>query len=479
MEYKSRSMVLISVFIGTLMSAIDTTIVLLAIPTITDDLKVPFIKTIWIIIIYLLILAALTTQMGRLGDIFGRSRIFYIGFIIFIAGSAAAGASPNINYLIISRGFQAFGAVLLQANSNAIVADYFPVNERGRAFGITSMGWNIGGSLGIILGGIITTFIGWRYIFYINVPIGIIGFIIALIYIKDNNKNPDAKIDVPGTALLLILLSLIAYGAVEIAGIGIKLTYIAMILAGIILIIPFIFIEKISRYPVIEISAFRERMLSFSLIAATLQAIGYLAVLFILIMYLQGIRGFTPFYASLILIPGYILASFLAPRMGRLSDRTGPRILSSIGIFIMAAGIIVYLTMKVSSPIYIVIIGSIITGIGSSMFWPSNSSAVMSSAPRRLYGSISGLLRSLSNIGTLISYVLAITIASITVPRYVAFEVFLGIGKLNGAVSVKFLSGIDTSLLISFFILIVAGIAALIKGKSYNENKKYSADYTK
>ncbi len=185
---KIKTYVLISVFIGTLMSAVDTTIVLLALPTMTVDLKAPFLSTIWVILIYLLVLAAFTTQLGKIGDIYGRGRIYNIGFLIFILGSGMAGAAPNVTFLISSRVIQGFGAVLLQANSNAIIADYFTKGTRGRAFGITSMGWNIGGVLGIVLGGVITTFIGWRYIFYINVPIGIIGWLIAAKYIKDNKK---------------------------------------------------------------------------------------------------------------------------------------------------------------------------------------------------------------------------------------------------------------------------------------------------
>lgn len=461
---EKKTLILISVFIGMLMSAIDTTIVILALPTLTDQLKAPFLDTIWVILIYLLVLAALTTQLGRLGDIYGRGRIFNIGFLIFIIGSAASGASPNVFFLIGSRAFQGLGAVLLQGNSNAIIADHFEPMERGKAFGYTSMGWSIGGSLGIVLGGIITTFIGWRYIFYINVPVGLIGFLFAFMYIKDN-KRKETKIDYAGTILLVTFLSLIAYGAVEIAGSGVTFINILLVLIGIILIVPFILVERYVKDPVIVLKAFRNRVLSFSLLAATLQAVGYLSVLFILIMYLQGIRGFDPLDAALLLIPGYIISSLLAPKMGKLSDRIGPRTVSATGIFLMAGGVLVYLAMAINTSLYLVIIGSIVTGFGGSMFWPSNNAAVMSGAPRELYGSISGLLRTLSNIGTLFSYVIAISISALAVPRYVAFENFLGKAKLVGGVSVSFLGGVHAALLASFVILIAAGLSALVRGK--------------
>lgn len=480
---EKKNLILVSVLIGMLMSAIDTTIVILALPTITDELNAPFLDTIWVILIYLLVLAAFTTQLGRLGDIFGRGRMFNLGFAVFIAGSALSGYSPNVTFLISARAFQGFGAVLLQGNSSAIVADYFPPKERGRAFGITSMGWTIGGALGIVLGGIITTLIGWRYIFYINVPIGIIGLFIGTRFIKDNKKS-KASIDFAGTALLVVLLSLTSYGAIEFAGNGLDATNGLLMLVGVLLLIPFIILERRVRDPVIVIGAFKEKVLSFSLLAATLQAVGYLSVLFILIMYLQGILGFSPLYSSLILVPGYIVSSFFSPYMGRMSDRIGSRIVASTGIFLMAGGVLVYLLLTSSSSIYIVVIGSIITGFGGSMFWPSNNSAVMSAAPRELYGSVSGLLRTLSNIGTLFSYVIAISIAAISVPRYVAFEVFLGITKLQGGVSQKFITGIHAALLASFIILILAGLSSMVRGKhdmekvsdSWTEGNKASKD---
>ena len=134
-----RNLVLFSVLIGTLMSAIDTTIVILALPTITTNLNADLFISIWIIIIYLLIVAVLTTQLGGLGDIYGRGKIFNAGFLIFIAGSAACGFAPDIYELVAFRGVQAVGAALMQANSNAIIADYFGAKERGRAFGYNSM----------------------------------------------------------------------------------------------------------------------------------------------------------------------------------------------------------------------------------------------------------------------------------------------------------------------------------------------------
>ncbi len=458
-DNNKKNYVLISVLIGMLMSAIDMTIVILALPTLTVDLKVPFIDTIWVILIYLLVIAALTTQFGKIGDMFGRGRIFNIGFIIFIVGSALSGAAPDIGFLIFARAVQGFGAVLLQANGNAIIADYFSQGERGRAFGITSMGWSIGAVLGILLGGIITTFIGWRYIFYINIPVGIIGSVMAIKYIGDNKKT-NTKIDVPGTILLIFILSLISYGSIKIASIGVTFLNSIYIITGVLLIIPFVYIEKASNYPLMDMRVFRIRRLSLSLLASLLQAIGYLSVLFILIMYLQGIRGFSPFDASLLLVPGYLISGLLSPKMGKLSDRIAPGTVAGVGIFFMAIGLVVYLLMGISTPLYMVIIGSIITGFGGSMFWPSNTSAVMSNTPPRLYGSTSGLLRTLSNIGTLLSYVIAITVAATTVPRYVTFEVFLGVAKLNGNVSSKFIVGIHSALIVAMIVLIASSISS-------------------
>lgn len=466
----SKTMVLISVITGTLMSAIDTTIVILALPTITQDLDTTLFLSIFTIIVYLLVLAVLTTQLGSMSDTYGRRKLFIVGFGIFTIGSGLSGAAPHIYLLIAFRALQGVGAAMLQANAGAIIADTYHAKERGRAFGYTALGWNIGGTLGIVLGGIITTFIGWRFIFYVNVPIGIFGMILGWKYIKPSERR-YSRVDFKGMIFLAASLSAISYGATDTAGHGITTFNVSLMIAGLLLLIPFILVERTAEKPIINMEAFRNKVLTFSLLSAMSQAIGYLSVVFILIMYLQGIRGFTPFQAGLLLVPGYVIASMMAPRMGRYADKLGPRVMATSGIFLMAVGVLIYFNLDLHTTLWVVIAGSLVSGIGASMFWPANNSSVMSSAPMEIYGSISGLLRTLSNIGTLLSFVIAISVASATVPRSVAFEVFAGTSKLLGGVTTKFLGGIHSALLISIIILIISGVLSMFRGGSSGKKK--------
>ena len=183
--------------LGTLMGALDSTIVILAFPVIAEELHSDLLTTMWVILIYLLIVASLTVQLGRLGDIFGRARMFNFGFGVFTVSSLFCGLSATITTLIIFRGVQAAGGALMEANSGAIIADIFPPGSRGAAFGYNSLGWTVGATLGIVLGGVITTFFGWEYIFFINVPIGIVALFLGLRYLRDVTRTP-ASLDIAG-----------------------------------------------------------------------------------------------------------------------------------------------------------------------------------------------------------------------------------------------------------------------------------------
>jgi EmrB/QacA subfamily drug resistance transporter len=418
---KNRGIVLSIVVLGTLMGALDSTIVLLAFPVISEGLHSDFITTIWVILIYLLIIAVTTTQLGRVGDVYGRSRMFNIGFALFTIGSALCGFSPTILFLIFSRAVQAVGGSLMQSNSGAIIADIFPRETRGRAYGFNSLGWTGGSMLGIVLGGIITTFVGWQYIFFINVPIGIVAVFLGLRYVVDVTKI-KAKIDLTGMMLLGGSLSLLSYGETDFTAEGLTVFNSLLMLLGALLVPTFVWYDRRLESPMIDFVSFKNRILRNAIASTFFVSLGYLSVAFLIIMYLQGIRGLSPLNAAFLLMPGYIVGSFLGPLMGRLSDKYGSRDIATLGIVFLGVATLVYLLLREDSPYYLVLIGSAISGTGTSMFFPANSSAVMSNARVGSYGSISGLLRTMQNIGTLGSFVLAISVAAISIPRDVAFK---------------------------------------------------------
>lgn len=316
----------------------------------------------------------------------------------------------------------------------------------------------------------LTTFLGWQYIFYINVPVGIVALFLGIKYLRDNPKV-EAKLDIAGMLLFALALSSLSYGAVDFASQGVSALNASLVALGAVLVLAFIAWEKRSSSPMLNLRAFANRVLSASIFASFFQALGFLSVAFLVILYLQGIRGLDPFTASLVLVPGYVISSFTSPFMGRLSDRFGSRIIATMGIVFLIAAVLVYLTIGAATPLYVIVFASILSGLGGSMFWPANNSAVMANAEPGQYGSISGLLRFMSSIGTLGSFVIAITAATIAVPRDIAFGVFIGTSKLIGGLSISFLAGIHEAFLVALAILAVAGMLSVARGKEQRQQQ--------
>ncbi len=455
--------VLVLTTIGTLMVAVDSTIVILALPTMARDLVSPLSTIIWTILIYLLITAAMTTQAGRLGDMFGRAGIYNLGFAIFTIGSAASGFAPGAETLIIARAVQAVGGALVFANSGALIAAVFPPERRGRAFGFLVFGWSVGAILGILLGGVVTTELGWRYIFFINIPIGVVAVALGLRTLPKSVPQ-RAAFDYVGFVLFSALLALVCYGLIEIAVFGVSALNVAYLVVGLALAPVFVYAELRIPQPMLELRALRNRILGFSLLAGLFQALGYLSVIFLLTMYLQGLRGLNPLNASLLLVPGYLLGAMVGPWMGSRVDRRGARTLATLGIVLMAVAVLAYSQLTIDSWLGFIPIISLITGVGSGMFYPANNTAIMSQATPRTFGEISGLRVTLSNIGTLLSFVLALTIASASIPRALAYEVFLGTTNLVGGIGADFLTGIHAALYGSVAILLLAAALSWSRG---------------
>ncbi len=461
---RREASILVLTTIGILMVAVDSTIVILALPTMARELSAPLETIIWTILIYLLITTALTTQAGRLGDVLGRGRVYNAGFVIFTIGSALCGLAPSAEILIVSRAVQAVGGAILWANASAVITASIPPSRRGRAFGFIVFGYSVGAILGILLGGVITTLIGWRYIFFINLPIGVVAVALGLRTLPRTERTKVA-FDVPGFLLFSSALTLICYGAIEIASFGVTTAYLVYLLVGLGLVPAFAAVELRTARPMVDLRVLRDRVLGCSLAAGFLQALGYLSVIFLLTMYLQGVRGLSPLNASLLLVPGYIVGAVLGPTFGRRVDRYGTRVLMTGGILALTLTVLSYSTLTVNTWLGWIPMISLIQGVGAGMFYPANTSAIMSRAPPSALGSISGLRGTLSNMGTLLSFVLALTIASASVPRYVAYEVFLGTASLAGGLGAQFVTGIHAALLGSAAILGAAALFAWLRGR--------------
>lgn len=465
-ERRYRSIAITVVMLGVTMSAIDTTAVVLALPVMIQDLHTDILSMVWVLMAYLLVITILGTQVGRLGDMFGRVRMYNIGFAVFTIGSLFCGVSVSDNQLIGFRVLQGVGGALISSNSGAIIADTFGQWERGRAFGITGLGWSIGAVLGILVGGAFVTFLNWRYIFFINLPVGIFATLAGYHYLEERSPRKREALDVGGILLLGISLFLILLSITDITGSGWSTTYGVELVLGIVALFAFMAWERRAASPFLDFSLFRDRIFRSSSFAAFFQSLAGYAVIFLVIMYLQGPRGMSPWDASVLLIPGYVLGGMIAPFSGRLSDRMGARIIASLGLALQAVGILVYSSLSIDSSILLVVLGSVLTGAGSSTFFPANTSAVMANAPPAAYGISAGLLRTLSNMGMVCSFAVALFFASISIPRDLAFQIFLGVGSgISGPLAQAYIDGMHTALVVSIVLLMIALVLSLLRGK--------------
>jgi EmrB/QacA subfamily drug resistance transporter len=456
---------------GVLITAVDTTIVVLALPHIQRALHANLASIVWVIVSYLLVITILATQVGRMGDIFGRVRMYESGFAIFVLGSALCALAWNEPSMVGFRVLQGIGGALIAANSGAVIADTFPAHRRGRAYGINAVGWNLGAIIGIVLGGAITTYLSWRWIFWINVPIGLLALIVALRVLQDRSGRQPQKLDLVGMGLLGLGLFGILWAMIELISKSFDPPIILALVLGSVCLIMFAIAERFAANPVIPMWLFRIPTMSPSLAAAFCQSLANFAVLFLLIMYLQGVRHLSPLEGSLWLIPGYLVGGAASLFGGRLADRWGAGIPATAGLLIQIAALAVYCQLSVTSPLWVVSLGSVVNGIGLGAFFPSNNTAVMRASPQNEFGVSSGLLRTCANVGMVFSFAAAILAASHSVPRHLAFAIFVGTTNVAGFPSSAFVSGMHTALYLAAGITLVAAALSALRIRSQHRQR--------
>ncbi len=464
-----RWLALAVVMTGIVIVAIDTTIVVLALPEIQRRLHVGLASVIWVVIGYLLVVTILSTQVGKLGDMFGRVRMYEAGFVVFVLGSALCALAWNEAAIVSFRVLQGVGGALISANSGAVVADTFPAEERGKAFGFTTIGWNLGAVAGIVLGGLIVTYTSWRWIFWINVPIGVVALIVALKVLVERGNPERRSIDYVGIVLLGAGLFGVLWAMTTLASEPFDSTVLGYGLGGIVCLAAFVLVEHLQPEPMLDLALFKVPTMSSSLLASAFQGLGSFAVLFLVIMYLQGARGLSPLHASLLLVPGYLVGGAIAPLAGRLTDRIGPVAPATAGLAVQAVSLALYAQLTISSGLWAVFAISVINGVGSGFFWPANTSAVMKAAPARVFGIASGMLRTFGNIGMVFSFSVAILVASRTISRHVAFAIFVGTKTLQHSAGAAFTTGIHAAFYASMGFLAIAAVLSASRHRGFRK----------
>ena len=494
-EYKWKAFSVTSV--GALMSAVDSTIVLLALLPIAEDLHTDYITIVWVMIAYLLVNTSLVLSLGRLADIQGRKKMYNVGFVIFVIGSALSGLATTGLTLVLYRAIQGVGAALLTANSFAILSEAFPPGERGKAFGTSSIVWGVGTVLGIVLGGVIIAYSSWRLIFLINVPIGIFGTIWAYrSLVEDVHREKRTKpaledglhdekeerrnrqsFDIPAAVSFTGALLSLQLGVT----LGLLYSWTNVMTLASFALFPFLLLfflvweGKYSTQPIIDLKLFSaNRVFSVSVATAMLQSLALFSVNFLLIFYLEGIYGLSVLSASYLIVPMALASAVVGPFAGRLTDRVGARVVASAGLVIQAVALLLLAELELSTPL--LYIGAIETlyGVGGGLFWPSNTSAIMSAAPRESYGAASGVMNTFRNTGMIMSFALSLTAATSVLPASLVYSLFLGTftGTLSHAHGVGYLSGQSFAFQISAVLLAVSVVFSLLRGKVATQQKE-------
>jgi EmrB/QacA subfamily drug resistance transporter len=409
---KNLTLILVNVCVGQFIVGLDQRALLVALPTLTESFHTNLTTIQWTLLIYDLILVGLVITLGRLGDLFGRRRIYSSGFLLFVLGSALCGLSQSPAQLILFRALQAIGGSMIVANGRAIVSVSLPSEQRGKALGFASMAFHIGFLTGPTLGGFLIDTIGWRWIFYINLPIGIWGAYLAWRVMEESREDQkEPAIDFPGALLLLLTNSLLIYAMNQIPHLGwshrIVLTTIS--LSGVSLAL-LVITELKTKAPILSFSLFRDRLFSASMLSLFFTTSTQSAIGFLMPFYLQNIMGFSPSQMGWIIIAGSVMIVMVAPIAGGLSDRLGSRFLCTVGSALIVVGQFFIASLNVGSSIPRIIFPLALSGLGWAIFNSPNQSAILGSVPMDKAGTASGMTATTARTGGAMGIALSATL---------------------------------------------------------------------
>ena len=411
----------------------------------------------WVPTSYLLAAAMFLVPFGRIADIYGRKRIFSAGIVIYTVASCLIAFSNTVFALLALRVLQGFGSAMIFGTGIAIVTSVFPPAERGRVLGINVSAVYIGLSLGPFLGGFLTQQFGWRSIFLANVPAGLVAMYFIVRRLKGEwAEAKGERFDLGGALIYAVSLVVVMYGLTILPG----RSGVLLILFGLLWVGAFIFWEIKTTSPLLDMRLLTSNVtFLMSNIAALINYSATFAVTFLVSLYIQYIKGFTPRQAGVVLIAQPVVMAVFSPFAGRLSDKIEPRIVASIGMGFTALGLALFALLDERSPLWFIITNLIVIGFGFALFSSPNTNAVMSSIDRRQYGVGSAMLGTMRLTGQMLSMGLVMVI----------FALYIGRVQITPEYYPLFLKSAKTTFLLSALLCGAGIFASLTRGKVHHD----------
>jgi len=432
----------------------------IALPQIGDTFSMDTISLGWVATAYILAAAVFLIPFGRLADIKGRKKIYTIGIFIYTASSLLCALAFSQTSIIIFRAIQGVGSAMIFSTGMAIITSVFPANERGKAFGINVAAIYLGLSLGPFLGGILTQDFGWRSIFWVNVPIGILLIFLVMKLLKGEwAEAKGEKFDYTGS--LILIVSLIAL----IMGMSSLPDFFGFMLmgGGLLGFVLFVFFQLKIPFPLIDLTLFtKNRVFALSNLAAFINYSATFAITFLLSLYLQYIKGFDAQYAGTILVAQPIVMFIFSPIAGKISDKTEPRIVASIGMVIVTVGLFLLALVTPTTSVTNLVLYLMLLGFGFALFSSPNTNAVMSSVEKKTYGIASSVLGTMRLTGQMFSMGIAMLV----------FSLVMGRVKITPEVYSGFSESMSLIFYIFTFLCVLGVFASLGRGKVHLNNPK-------
>jgi EmrB/QacA subfamily drug resistance transporter len=434
--------------LGMLVATINSGTLIIALPDLERALHTSLLQLVWVILVYMIASTVLVLTAGRLSDLFGRKRAYVAGFAIFAAASLGAGFAASGTELILWRVAQGIGGAFLFANAAAIVTDAFPREQLGLAMGTNTMIAAVGLVIGPVLGGALVA-IDWPWVFWFNVPLGIVGSVWAALNLREVGRaEQDRTLDVTGTLTYVVGLTALVY-AISRGGLsGWNDPYVLTGLAVAAVLLPlFILIERRHRAPMLDLSIFRDRLFAAASGAAFINGLSRFALLFIFVFYYQGAQGDDPITAGIKLAPMALGMLVSSPLAGIWADRRGSRTLAALGMIVTAGGLAGMTSLQPDSAYWVGALWLAVVGIGSGMINSPHTAAMMGSVPVARRGIAAGARVMLQNTGAVISIAFVMAIVTAAVPKDVLFKIFSGVASgLSSAQLAPFIANMHTAL---------------------------------